>query len=580
MDTHLIRLSSPIGAGFGRVDRNEVLSALPDGSQITTELHINLLHLSESDPQFWHRAVSTIQAEVETWRSTWIHTEMTSHSSVFAFAPIPLLMVLGRALGEHHPCDLYQRHRTPPTWCWPSDVHSAPPLDIEVRRPPGRVRGQHAIALLSLSGSVDHQTALDAARARGAEGDIGVWEVAASGSAVDIIKSPEHIHTFWQKWREALGHIHDKLGDQGEVHVFPALPIPLAIEVGRRMLPGADPTLHIYDRDRLCGSHGQHYRLSFVGGNVQFLDHRETSMKLPIDLKKRLRAAIEDAVGHRVDWLRMQWTDAGLKSSSINWDRDVEVLANSVVEEAAKQPIKLVHLVEGMATELPKNQAFRDLLPEIKNWSEARQSGVGPSPTVAATLPAQRVLLLLGAVADDATRIGVSQEFRDIPVKLRASPLRGQLTIEQIHSTRWDDLRSALLAHKPQWVHLAGHGERGSGWELIGPDGGGESVAPEVLEALFSLHRTSVNLVVLNFCESGEAARLISRHITYVFGHSKSILDPAARQFGVDFFEALFEGKDIPSAFALARVTLLQKYPDQAKIPRLFKDGEDITPPL
>ena len=276
----------------------------------------------------------------------------------------------------------------------------------------------------------------------------------------------------------------------------------------------------------------------------------------------------------------MQWTDAGLKSSSINWDRDVEVLANSVVEEAAKQPIKLVHLVERMATKLPENLTFRDLLPEIKNWSEARQSGVGPSPTGAATLPAQRVLLLLGAVADDATRIGVSQEFRDIPVKLRASPLRGQLTIAQIHSTRWDDLRSALLAHKPQWVHLAGHGERGSGWELIGPDGGGESVAPEVLEALFSLHRTSVNLVVLNFCESGEAARLISRHITYVFGHSKSILDPAARQFGVDFFEALFEGKDIPSAFALARVTLLQKYPDQAKIPRLFKDGEDITPLL
>src|SRR5215208_6425486 len=67
------------------------------------------------------------------------------HLSVFALGPIPLLIELGRLLGDITPADVFQLHREPAGWreisttylCPSTSVHTGP---THVREPPARSR--------------------------------------------------------------------------------------------------------------------------------------------------------------------------------------------------------------------------------------------------------------------------------------------------------------------------------------------------------------------------------------------------------------------------------------------------------
>jgi hypothetical protein len=52
------------------------------------------------------------------------------------------------------------------------------------------------------------------------------------------------------KTRSALGTSGDTHGEHAVIHVFPALPVPAAVEVGRAWMPKADLPMIIYDRNR------------------------------------------------------------------------------------------------------------------------------------------------------------------------------------------------------------------------------------------------------------------------------------------------------------------------------------------
>src|SRR5436190_21411863 len=55
----------------------------------------------------------------------------TGHISLFALAPIPLLVYLGRQLSNKVPVDPYQRHRDTEDWAWKTD---GKPVGYKFRR--------------------------------------------------------------------------------------------------------------------------------------------------------------------------------------------------------------------------------------------------------------------------------------------------------------------------------------------------------------------------------------------------------------------------------------------------------------
>jgi SMODS-associated and fused to various effectors sensor domain len=159
---------------------------------------------------------------------------------VFALAPQPLLIELGRLLCDIAPTDVHQLHREPKGWRWPLD---GPVIQFQLREPQTS-NGPVALAL-ALSATIidDRITSVLGS-------DAAIWSIAAEQPHNDIMKRPADLAEFRRLVRFALNAIKARHGEQATINIFPALPVAAAVEVGRVWMPKADLPLVIYDQNR------------------------------------------------------------------------------------------------------------------------------------------------------------------------------------------------------------------------------------------------------------------------------------------------------------------------------------------
>lgn len=160
--------------------------------------------------------------------------------SVFAMAPIPLLMELGRLLTDIPAADVYQLHREPQDWKWQSHPDC---FQYTIFPPDG---DHHQIALnISLSDSISRD------RIQGVLGeDVSIWTLTVPHPGNDFLQSKEQLRLFRETCRELFRQIKCRHGHGTTVHVFPAMPVSTAVEFGRVWMPKPDANLIIYDENQ------------------------------------------------------------------------------------------------------------------------------------------------------------------------------------------------------------------------------------------------------------------------------------------------------------------------------------------
>lgn len=166
------------------------------------------------------------------------------HFSIFALASMPLLMELGCLLTDIPAADVYQLHREPPDWKWQDAEVDG--FDYAIQEPDTKHK---VVALnLSLSASIDNS------RITSILGDeCSVWEITVPEPGNDFLKSSAQRSMFRARFRDVLNRIKAKHGEDAIIHVFPAVPVAVAVEVGRVRMPKADLPMRIYDHNRKLG---------------------------------------------------------------------------------------------------------------------------------------------------------------------------------------------------------------------------------------------------------------------------------------------------------------------------------------
>jgi hypothetical protein len=151
----------------------------------------------------------------------------------------------------------------------------------------------------------------------------------------------------------------------------------------------------------------------------------------------------------------------------------------------------------------------------------------------------------------------LSEEVSKIQAGLSLSDGRDRFTVVSQGAVRPDDLRRALLRHKPNLVHFSGHGTGDQGLIFEDDAGKAKRVSGDALARLFRLC-PSVECVLLNACYSQAQANSIGQHINYVVGMNDALGDRAAIEFAVGFYDALGYGRSVPEAyeFGLSAITL------------------------
>lgn len=245
--SHVIRFGANIGQNEALVAKRELFAAMlperhPETFQMM-DLEIVGSALRDDEAAYWSLQQNNLQRMFAQQMQGRIERQEIRHASVFALAPQPLLIELGRLLGDILPATIHQRHREPSTWRWQRD---GDPIQYQVDEGDGARKG---IALvLALSATITDDRIFDVL---GPDADI--WAIRAAAPHNDILRHPEDLAEFRCLLRGVFDRLKAKYGEGATINVFPALPVSAAVEVGRVWMPKADLPLRIFDQNRTAG---------------------------------------------------------------------------------------------------------------------------------------------------------------------------------------------------------------------------------------------------------------------------------------------------------------------------------------
>ena len=246
--TNLIVYSANIGPQSNPIDINKAEIAVITNNMYPAEPIIDLslsMHAStDNEDSFWRTEVTNLEKRfIEKLKDKIADKHEKSHYSVFALAPIPLLIKLGSLLTDKTPVQTYQKIREPDTWNWQEDV---PEINFSVIPPTNKYN--NVALILSISafiGDEDIQNVLGEATS--------IWKITVKNPYNDCIRNKNHLSDFRVIFRKTLNNIKATYGSAMAINLFPAVPVSIAIEIGRIWMPKADLPIIIYDRNRRKG---------------------------------------------------------------------------------------------------------------------------------------------------------------------------------------------------------------------------------------------------------------------------------------------------------------------------------------
>lgn len=192
-------------------------------------------------PKQWQIFAETkIKRKISRYLDEGIDDVKIKHISLFGIAPMPLLMYLGKCIGDTVPTDIYQSHRnienTNKTWSWQEERNIELSYTVYCEQ-----EKNSGIVFLKLEIS-DHIKLDKYENLLSQESNI--YSLTVSEPSPHFLKSKRQLDFFSYEYRKLLNQIQAKHGKNCKIHILPAIPISIAVECGRVILPTKDPEIY------------------------------------------------------------------------------------------------------------------------------------------------------------------------------------------------------------------------------------------------------------------------------------------------------------------------------------------------
>ena len=249
----ILQVSSPIGDNETAVVFDDCAEAVAAQNALANnrpiEFKLRGMRHKDSDPDYYMTEIGKLRQRFDSdirWR---FEDGSIEHLSVFALAPIPILVELGRLISDISDATIFMRHREPePRWMWPNDGQR---LQFDLGKPETRHR---KVALkLSVSAAISDQRVVAAM-----DPDISIWEIRSGVLGTSVLRNHSDLSQFRVLAGRALDLIKEQHGEEVELSIFPAVPPAIAVEFGRIWQPKAHPSFAIYDQTAKDGFIARH----------------------------------------------------------------------------------------------------------------------------------------------------------------------------------------------------------------------------------------------------------------------------------------------------------------------------------
>lgn len=193
-----------------------------------------------STPEVWQQFAETkIKRKIQRSLEEGIDDAKIKHLSIFGLAPIPLLMYLGKCVGDTIPAEIYQSHRnideTSKTWNW-RESNVFPQYHAKFEH---EANGDKVLLKIAISDYLapDKYSSL-------ADSNDSIYCLTVDEPSVHFLQSKKQLEHFSYEYRKLLNDIQEKHGRNCVIYLLPAMPAALAIECGRIILPTKDPQIY------------------------------------------------------------------------------------------------------------------------------------------------------------------------------------------------------------------------------------------------------------------------------------------------------------------------------------------------
>jgi hypothetical protein len=244
--SHIVTLNANIGAHTPNVQYSLISQFIAPDYYPAEAKNIDLGTVNslskDSDPSFWESELRNLHQKYDRFLFPLLNNGEIKHISLFPFGPIPLLIKLGTMLNDIHSVDVRQKRRNPDTWNFDTDFDTEYSLEI-----PSEVKTIIALKIELSDSILDH-------RVTSVLGDdISIYSIKIENPDNDFVKSRKQITDFGEKMKEIFREIKRTHGNDAIINIFPAMPISLAVQLGRVWMPKADLSMKIYDQNFALG---------------------------------------------------------------------------------------------------------------------------------------------------------------------------------------------------------------------------------------------------------------------------------------------------------------------------------------
>lgn len=242
--TTVVKMTARIRGQEVEIHPADIETALfPRFTEKNRDCVIDLSALNEKAPGFYEQARRQIVDHSAALYKPGLDGRPLRHISVFALAPIPLLVHLGAQLSTKIRTEVFQRHRNGEGWTWPEGPAT-------LRYTIGKLRRgndpQKVALIVSLSGKVRLS---DLPKSIGSKHTVYEISVKDKVPSVTLLRHRPDLDGFKDAYQAWLGHLLRAHGGVKIVDLFLAAPAPVAVLCGRERLPKVHPMLRVYEND-------------------------------------------------------------------------------------------------------------------------------------------------------------------------------------------------------------------------------------------------------------------------------------------------------------------------------------------
>lgn len=191
----------------------------------------------EDDPAYWTELVKQMKDDYQSQMHLAARDGHPSHLSIFAFGPMPLNMQLGALIGNKVEASTFQWDRIAETWKYRVERKYDRQTISHTNVP--AANGRDLALAISLSGEINCEAI------RAAVPDVQVVRLGVPNPTPELVEDADDVRHFRSKFTALMADIRNQ--GYGRAHVFPAMPLSLAVEFGRQLLPKADPAMVLWD---------------------------------------------------------------------------------------------------------------------------------------------------------------------------------------------------------------------------------------------------------------------------------------------------------------------------------------------